>query len=420
MGNLNNNIFSSNFTNDVVFNQYQNSENYPLSPQKNSLISSLMTDVGGCTISQGVHSVSQTYTALNNHAIILQSSSNSILPGTIGVVPPITSINTTDPEGHTDLMRAVLEENLADIKKLIEAGTDITVKNKFGNTALMLAVQKNDEHIVKILLEAHVKLSVSDEANNFNITPLIQASMFKKWNIVKLLVDFGANTKSSNHGLTALTFAVHYQQTDMVEMLVRTGIDKNAYSKFYKTALINAVLLGNKEIVKILIEAHAQLDVHNDVGETPLMRAILINENEIVELLKRAGANQDYAKEAINRKILAHLWGISGHSSLINQTTREEIEFRLEAIPFCYGARLMSKYAEEFFQSNPEISDKLSKKSQDEILMAFNNPFERGPRNRFDEIAKKIESGLPDHYIGRNYKTCNFYGYRKKYPHCLQ
>ena len=55
--------------------------------------------------------------------------------------------------GRTPLHIAVIDDNLAQVKKLISDGADITIKDNGGNTPFELAVLEDRDEIVEYLLE---------------------------------------------------------------------------------------------------------------------------------------------------------------------------------------------------------------------------------------------------------------------------
>ena len=143
------------------------------------------------------------------------------------------------------------------VKKKIESGADVNVKNNNGYTPLFLASEKGYTEIVKLLLEYGADVNVK---TNYENTPLYCASINGHTEIVKLLLDRGADVNVKNN---------------------------NGY-----TPLLCASSNGHTEIVKLLLEHGADVNVKNNNGGTPLYWASSRGYTEVVTLLKQYGATE--------------------------------------------------------------------------------------------------------------------------------
>jgi ankyrin repeat protein len=80
---------------------------------------------------------------------------------------------------HTPLMKAVLDNNLKNIKKMLfnntglyvnpHSGIDVNAQNELGWTALHLAAYNNLPKVIKILVEARADIYI---INNENKNPI--------------------------------------------------------------------------------------------------------------------------------------------------------------------------------------------------------------------------------------------------------
>ena len=75
------------------------------------------------------------------------------------------------------------------VKYLIEAGTNINVKDMFNKTALMWASQGGHIDIVKLLIESGANMNIKDK---YGETALIIAYKHDRQKIVDLLKNYGA------------------------------------------------------------------------------------------------------------------------------------------------------------------------------------------------------------------------------------
>ncbi len=100
-----------------------------------------------------------------------------------------------------DIHTAVLHGNLDEVKKHINAGTDLNQKEPMGgSTPLISAATFNKPEIAKALIEANADLSIK---NNDGSTALHTAAFFCRIEIVQMLIDAKADkTIRNNFGAT--------------------------------------------------------------------------------------------------------------------------------------------------------------------------------------------------------------------------
>lgn len=183
----------------------------------------------------------------------------------------------------TALQFALEHNNDAMAKLLIESGADIDIRHNGDDALLLLALERNKDALVKLLIEKgagcknftalrylvdkdspNAKLLIKKHLNlnelagyqgvNGKITFLMYAALSKKTDIVKLLIEKGAdvNIKATN-GHTALYYAVEFNATDIVKLL----LDKKA-KILSPNLLLTAIKNGNKKIVEYLINNGAK------------------------------------------------------------------------------------------------------------------------------------------------------------------
>ena len=168
-------------------------------------------------------------------------------------------INNLDEEGFS-LLHWNAKEGIAEIvQKLIHKGADVEIKDKEnGSTPLLWACQNGHLNVVKILLQ-----------NNANLFA------------------------TSDCGHTALHFAVQSGEVELVEMLVKKGLDIDGQNKenpnvFVKVTLspLNTAIFEDKmEILTLLIEKGADVNMVDGLNWTPINHAIFNGKKEIVSKL---------------------------------------------------------------------------------------------------------------------------------------
>ncbi len=193
-------------------------------------------------------------------------------------------INATNTAGYTALMMALLRghDNVAEI--LINAGADVNISNfisiSFGATALGIAINNGrSKEIIQLLL--------TKSTNDLSST-LRAASLRNDEDIVKMLLDAGANVKS--YGYIALEIATRNSNKSIIRMLLDAGVILNERYPYGDGILFPAVEKNNKDIIKLLIDAGANVDA-KDIYNIPLLVYAIKNGNkEVAELLIKAGA----------------------------------------------------------------------------------------------------------------------------------
>lgn len=131
-----------------------------------------------------------------------------------------TTKSVTKPS--IDIHAAVLTGNLEAVKQHIEAGTDINQKEAMsGSTPLMSAATFNKTEIAKVLINAKSDLSIK---NNDGGTALHTAAFFGRIEIVQLLIDAKADkTVRNNFGATPreIVMTDYAQMKPIYEMLIQ-------------------------------------------------------------------------------------------------------------------------------------------------------------------------------------------------------
>lgn len=141
-----------------------------------------------------------------------------------------------------------------------------------GSLEQLKAVMKNDPEIVnKVSKEGYSPLTLACYYSNNEVakhlinyvddidsksgygTPLMAATVKKNVEIIKLLLENGANPNiTDQNGSTALHFSVIFNYTDIVKLLVNSNAKFDLKDNRGKTALDYAQVTQNKTIIQIL------------------------------------------------------------------------------------------------------------------------------------------------------------------------
>jgi ankyrin repeat protein len=233
-------------------------------------------------------------------------------------------INIVDPDRHTSLILALSSGHFDVAGLLIERGADVNMEDKVGQTALYAAVdghtvpasnrpapRETDDtltslDVIKMLLAKGARVDAAlraqlpyrtkldrggDGVLGNGTTPLIRAAKAADVQVIKLLLEKGANAKAATrNGVTAVMMAANVStreedmtgrsktEKDIIEsitLLMAAGASVNgAETSQGRTALHGAALWGLTEVVKFLHASGADLKAMDRRGMTPLDHAL--------------------------------------------------------------------------------------------------------------------------------------------------
>lgn len=159
------------------------------------------------------------------------------------------------------------------------------------------------------LLLAALPLGVQAQAS------LVEAAEANDHAAVLGLLARGADVKArSADGSTALHWAVHNGDLDLVRRLLKAGADVKAANEFGATALSEAAINGDAAIIKELIAAGVDVDAPNAEGQTALMVVARTGHVDAAKLLVSKGAKVNATEQ----------WG--GQSALMWASAQKQPE----------------------------------------------------------------------------------------------
>jgi ankyrin repeat protein len=147
--------------------------------------------------------------------------------------------------------------------------------------------------VVKFLAIEHSR-DVHSQGGNDESTPLHLASEKGHVEVVRILVEHGADTTvQDNHGSTPLHRASwpSFTNIDLVRFLIMHGADVMAQNKFGSTPLHGASSSGNVDVARFLVEHGADATAQDKDGWTPLHHASFNGSVGLARFLVEHGAD---------------------------------------------------------------------------------------------------------------------------------
>jgi ankyrin repeat protein len=172
-------------------------------------------------------------------------------------------INVCNEEENSALLLACSIGNKEIVKLLLEYGADSNLAKSNGEAPLYRAVYYGYKEIVDLLLSngADVnQICKTKPEQVYGVTPLYSALIYGYKEIAKSLIELGAevNILCGSKGTLPLTIAATNGDVDMVKLLLESGANINMDS-YNSSPLESACEKGHFDIAKILLRGGADL-----------------------------------------------------------------------------------------------------------------------------------------------------------------
>ena len=139
---------------------------------------------------------------------------------------------------------------------------------------LIEAIDREDVPRIRFLID-NCESSVN-EASDSGRTPLASAVIRGNIDIVRMLLESGANCDSLYffEGGNVLHYAVEHKMEEIVDALIRNNVSVNEKNEKGLTALMIAAEKGNLRIIRKLIQSNCDINAVDRTGSTAVMMSV--------------------------------------------------------------------------------------------------------------------------------------------------
>jgi len=210
----------------------------------------------------------------------LFSSLRSFLLGAVVITAAIGTSGCSDGKQKANTKISTQEEEvLSRVKNMVQSGRSRSELQE----ELDFAIKKKQYHIVKYLLEQGVDAA----------SVLRTAARENDAELLSIALASGVGIEYRNG---AFLLALRCGNSDIADLIMKSGIDIDCESGNGETALIISVQNGNAEMVEKLIAAGADVNKRNAKNQSALSLAFQAGNEKIVQQLQKAGATEKGVK----------------------------------------------------------------------------------------------------------------------------
>ena len=173
-----------------------------------------------------------------------------------------------------EVTQAIENDSIAKLKSLVKEGADITKPILIGEeydleeydeiSPLFYAIRKYASlELIEFLLEAGADLLQRDEEG---VSALDIAIKFKRKDVIKYCLDkgFEVNTTTRKSGITPVMLAACFSDIEMMKLLIESGADLNSADRAGMTPKDYAKKLGQKKMTEYLHECGAKHNLYHE------------------------------------------------------------------------------------------------------------------------------------------------------------
>jgi len=256
-----------------------------------------------------------TWAWCEEHPVLHHAAEHGSTESIAALVALGADARAADSDGFTPLMIAAAGGHVDALAELLKHDDRIDRAEKYGRTPLNLAADRGHDAAVQFLLArgarydiftavargdlGHVQALVREDRDRLAAqaglaTPLVWAAEHNRPEILTWLLEKGANADFHNGcEISPLSTAVWKGHTNIVRLLLDAGANTEvgAGKDAYGTPLHQACYRGNLELVTLLLNRGANLHAVDNTAETPICFAAGEGHLDVVRYLLERGAD---------------------------------------------------------------------------------------------------------------------------------
>lgn len=205
-----------------------------------------------------------------------------------------------------ELLKAARATTPEKLRKLLDAGANVGVRDKQGWTALHAAAGDARPKSVELLLALGADPNAEDEREDTPLHTALEAranindrELADREAIARALIEAGADIEAPGHGgRTALWGACNLARgkaTSLVAFVMARKPNLKAADEDGYSILHMATIWNHEPLARATVLAKADVNAKDNEGGTPLLHAAHHGRTELVKLLLSAKANPDIA-----------------------------------------------------------------------------------------------------------------------------
>jgi len=221
----------------------------------------------------------------NSDDVRRRSNSHLMFDQRFGLHNSITSTHhdSNMPIERTEMVTAIITNNIATVRKLIENQEALNIVDKDGRSYLHLSAYFNKCEITQLLIKAGLKVDCRDHSF---LAPLHSACSNNSADVVKLLFEHGADLNARDvNWLTPLHISAAENSLDCLNHLNRNPVYLNVPDKKGSTALHYSAAKGYYEFSENLLKNGADPKLQDNNGRCSLHYAVIKGDDRVVQLI---------------------------------------------------------------------------------------------------------------------------------------
>lgn len=198
--------------------------------------------------------------------------------------PSISVSSTKEPLTGEHVHKAIMKQDVSDLKRALDSGVKPDIPDKYGFTPLMQAAQKGYIEMIEVLIEYGADVNFQNDSGK---TSLMLAAYSGKLQAAKELRYHKADYAIQDRGgSTALHWAMDGGNVELLDFFIedKANIECTDYNGWTPLLRIAAVT-GNANVAGTLVRAGAKINTKDKDGKTALMMAVVNGHHALVTLL---------------------------------------------------------------------------------------------------------------------------------------